>query len=269
MVQFIYKYALNKISRPWLIRIGYLIGPVLTILYRGNNFEDPIDNRTYKSFLPYGHDEHQRINALAPHSLSLERHRLLWLYLKQETDFFNELKPQKLLHIAPEQCFYHRFKKMKHIDYITGDINSPLADIKMDLHEIPFQQDSFDIVLCNHVLEHVDDDRKCMREIFRVLKPGGWAIMQVPLNIHKEKTDEDPSVIDPEERKKRFGQYDHVRSYGCDYIERLQKEGFKVKIIDYLHKLGKEKVKRYGLETDESLYVCNKMLSRAPMEGTL
>ncbi|MDZ7847110.1 MAG: methyltransferase domain-containing protein [Owenweeksia sp.] len=256
MIKSAFRFALNKIPRPLLIRLSYWARPVLARLYHGHNFEDPIDGRTYKKMLPYGYEGRQRENALAPGTLSLERHRLMWLYLKEETDFFTA--SHKVLHVAPEQCFYGRFRKMKNLDYLTSDLDSPIADVKMDIHNIKYPDDTFDVVFCNHVLEHVTDDIQCMSELCRVLTPGGLAIMQVPLDRTKEVTDEDPSLQDPEERKRRFGQYDHLRLHGRDYPQRLQKAGFKVREVDYSKTLTPEQFNRYRLPEGEILYVCTK-----------
>src|SRR5690606_37351978 len=116
--------------------------------------------------------------------------RLMWLYLKEKTNFFTDRL--KVLHIAPEHCFIDRFEKMKNLDYITADIESPLAKVKMDIHDIPFEENTFDVVFCNHVMEHVDSDLRAMQEIYRVMKPGGWAIIQSPIDLSLEKTFEDP-----------------------------------------------------------------------------
>jgi SAM-dependent methyltransferase len=239
-----------------LIKLSYWVRPFLASFYKGNRFEDPIDGRTYRKLLPYGYQGRQRQNALAPASLSLERHRLLWLYLKKETNFFSA--PQKVLHVAPEQCFYGRFRAMQNLDYLTADLNSPIADVKMDIHDIQYPTNTFDVVLCNHVLEHVQDDQQCMRELCRVLKPGGLAIMQVPFEKGRKETDEDPSITDPEERIRRFGQYDHVRVYGLDYPDRLQKAGFSVTAVNYSQSLPKEEFERYALMPNEVLYACSK-----------
>lgn len=256
MIKSAFRFALKAIPRPILIRLSYVVRPVLAAFYGGDRFEDPIDGRTYQKMLPYGYEGRQRENALAPASLSLERHRLLWLYLKEETDFFTA--PHKMLHVAPEQCFYGRFRKRKNLDYLTADLDSPIADVKMDIHDIQYPDNTFDVILCNHVLEHVRDDIQCMSELCRVLTPGGLAIMQVPLDPELEITDEDPDLKDPEERKRRFGQYDHVRLHGSDYPERLQKAGFKVTAVDYSKKLSPEQFERYRLPEGEILYVCTK-----------
>ena len=137
--------------------------------------------------------------------------------LKDYTDFLT--KPQKLLHIAPEQCFYGRFRKMNHLDYTTADLFSPLADMRFDVQDIPIEDDTYDTIFCNHVLEHVDDDKQAItRTCTAFLNQEVLAIMQVPLGPRLyEVTDEDPSIKDPVERERRFRQYDHVRLYGQDY----------------------------------------------------
>lgn len=258
MIKPIFRLALAKIPRPWLIRLSLLASPVLAWLYKGDRYQDPIDGRGYRKLLPYGYGDRQRENALAPGSLSLERHRLLWLYLQHYTDFFSAARPKKMLHVAPEQCFFKRFKRMKHLDYVTGDLNSPIADVQMDLHQIPFEDNSFDVVFCNHVLEHVQDDRQCMREIYRVLKPGGWAVLQAPQDLNREETDEDPSLTDPEERIRRFGQYDHVRMYGRDFPERIAQAGFRVETVDVPGDTDDILREKYALPREELLYIGHK-----------
>lgn len=188
--------------------------------------------------------------------MSLERHRLLWLYLKEKTSFFSE--NLKLLHVAPEYCFIKRFKSLKNLEYTTADLNSPWADVKMDIQDIPFSDNSFDVIMCNHVLEHVDDDKKAISEFFRVMKPGGWGIFQVPIDSTKEKTFEDKSITDPKQREKLFWQSDHVRLYGRDYGAVLASSGFNVTEEDYVMKLDKTLVTRYALPENEIIYLCNK-----------
>ncbi len=222
---------------------------------RGNNVECPICEISYRKFLPYGR-LNPRPNALCPDSLSLERHRLMWLYLRDRTDFFN--KPHKLLHIAPELCFIKHFKGMDNLDYTTADIESPLADVKMDVHDIPFNDNTFDVVFCNHVMEHVDDDIKAMSEIHRVLKPGGWAIIQSPQDYSREETLEDPTITDPKERERIYWQNDHVRLFGMDYGKRLEKAGFQVTEDRYVMELAEDVVKKYALPPKEIIYFCAK-----------
>ena len=229
--------------------------PILAFILKGNKYTDPIDGKSYRKFLPYGY-ETIRENVLSPGTLSLERHRLFWLYLKNKTAFFT--KNSKVLHFAPEQAFYTRFRKMDNLDYITTDLNSPLADVKADICNLPFQDNEFDFIICNHVLEHIPDDTKAMKEIYRVLKPGGTALLQVPYQADLKRTFSDDSITDPKERAKVFGQYDHVRIYGMDYFDKLQSIGFKVEAVDYTKELSKEDVERYRLPNGELLPVCIK-----------
>ena len=228
----------------------------MPLFYRGNKFEDPIDGKKYRKLLPYGYKDQQRENVLAPGSLSLERHRLLWLYLKNETDFFTSKK--KMLHIAPEQCFIDIFRKQKNLDYTTADIESPLADVLMDVQDIPFDDNTFDVVFCNHVLEHVTDDNKAISELYRILKPGGLGIFQVPQDTNLETTYEDANITSPEERAKHFGQYDHLRIYGMDYFDKLKNAGFKVTPYDFSTKLSTEEIEKYALAKGELLPICIK-----------
>ena len=253
----IFKVALNKIPRPFLIKMSYWVRPVIAFWYRGNNFTDPIDGKSFRKFLPYGY-ENQRENALSPSTLSLERHRLLWLYLKNETAFFTYDKKLKVLHIAPEQCFLNRFKKQKNLEYITSDIESPIADVKADICDLPFNDNSFDVVFCNHVLEHIPDDTKAMKELYRVMKSGGFGIFQIPQDLNRDKTFEDDSITDPKERAKIFGQYDHVRVYGRDYFDKLRTIGFNVEEVNYSKKIDSKLVSRYALMKNEILPVCRK-----------
>lgn len=251
----LFKIILNTIPRPLLIRLSYFIRPVLAFFLKGNTFTDPIDGKRFKTFLPYGYGN-QRHNVLSPSTLSLERHRLLWLYLKNETDFFTTEK--KVLHFAPEQAFYKRFREMKNLDYTTTDLNSPLADVKADICNLPFKDNEFDVIFCNHVLEHIPDDTKAMLELYRVLKPNGMAILQIPQDLSRAETFEDNSVTDKKERAKIFGQYDHVRIYGRDYFDKLRSIGFKVDEVDYTSKLSGEEITTYCLAKGEIIPVCFK-----------
>lgn len=250
-----FKFILNTLPRPILIKVSYWVSPLISLYLKGTRYTDPIDGKSFRKFLPYGYNT-QRLNALSPSTLSLERHRLLWLYLKNETDFFTA--PKKVLHIAPEQCFLKLFKKQQNLTYITADLHSPIADVKADICNLPFENNSFDIVFCNHVLEHIEDDFKAMSELYRVLKPNGLGIFQIPQDLNKEKTYEDFSITSPEERTKHFGQYDHVRIYGRDYFNRLRNVGFTVNEVDYSKTISEELMKRYCLVKGEILPVCSK-----------
>jgi ubiquinone/menaquinone biosynthesis C-methylase UbiE len=180
------------------------------------------------------------------------------LYLQNETDFFTGKDKKKVLHFAPEQEFYKRFKKQSNIEYTTTDLLSPLADVKADICNLPFEDNHYDIIFCNHVLEHIPDDTKAMQELYRVLKPGGMGIFQIPQDLSRAVTFSDDSITDQKERAKIFGQYDHVRVYGRDYFDKLRSIGFTVIEEDYTNKIAPELVKKYCLAKGEIIPVCYK-----------
>ena len=254
----IFKSILNTIPRPWLIKASYIVRPLISWYLRGNKFTDPIDGRSFRKFLPYGYGK-QRENALSPSTLSLERHRLMWLFLRDNTTFFTATKKLKVLHIAPEQCFLDIFRKQQNLNYITSDLESPIADVKADICDLPFKENEFDIVFCNHVLEHISNDTIAMQELYRVLKPGGFGIFQIPQDLSKAITFEDNTITDRKERAKLFGQYDHVRVYGRDYFDKLRSIGFKVDEVDYTKKITLEKIEEFCLMQNEILPVCYKL----------
>lgn len=245
LIRFVPRKYLQKLSRSGM--------KVLEWFYAGDAVECPICRHHYRKFLPYGRVK-PRQNALCPACLSLERHRLIWLYLDLRTEFFR--KKMRVLHIAPEVCFMKQFENIHGNDYVTGDIESPLAKVKMDIHKIPFAEGYFDVVLCNHVLEHVDNDIEAMREINRVLKPGGWAIMQVPFfSPVPDTTQEDRSVNTATQREKLYGQDDHVRKFGKDYPDRIQRAGL-TPVLDHLSSDIPETVRiRHGITAGETLYI--------------
>ncbi|WP_204346718.1 class I SAM-dependent methyltransferase [Psychroserpens algicola] len=251
----LFKIILNVVPRPLLIRLSYVARPVLAFILKGNTYVDPIDGKSFTSFLPYGYGN-QRNNVLSPSTLSLERHRLLWLYLKNDTDFFSAEK--KVLHFAPEQCFLKRFKSLQHMDYTTTDLESPIADVKADICNLPFEDNSYDVILCNHVLEHIPDDTKAMQELYRVMKPGGYGVFQIPQDLKRAVTFEDDTITDRSERAKIFGQYDHVRVYGRDYFDKLRNIGFKVEEVDYTTQFSEEEIKKYCLAKGEIIPVVYK-----------
>lgn len=229
--------------------------PFVAFFLRGSTYTDPIDGKSYRRFLPYGYAK-VRENVLAPGTLSLERHRLFWLYLKNETTFFSA--PLRVLHFAPEQAFVQKFKKQKNLTYTTTDLNSPIADVKADICDLPFKDNSFDFIICNHVLEHIPDDTKAMQELYRVLAPSGTAIVQVPYDAKREITFEDNTITDQSERTRIFGQYDHLRVYGMDYFKKLSSIGFDVNALDYTSGISIDDIERYRLCKGELLPVCKK-----------
>ena len=248
-------FLLKKIPRTLLQRISKPFFKLISIFYTGNNVECPICRKSFKKFFPYGREA--RDNALCTNCLSLERHRLIYLYLKRETSIFT--KNTQLLHIAPEACLIDIFKKSDSIEYTTADLYSPLADIKMDIHNMPFDDNCFDFIMCNHVLEHVENDIKALSEIKRVLKKGGRAIVQVPFyHPIPNKTIEDKSITSKADREKLYGQDDHVRKYGKDYDKRLKEGGFKTMVIDQSKFLSNTEKIKYGLDLLENLYIIEK-----------
>lgn len=246
-------WLIRYVPRKYLQRVSGVGLKAVSLFYIGTNVTCPVCSRGFRQFLPYGRI-HPRPNALCPNCLSLERHRLIWLYLQQKTTFFTA--SHHVLHIAPEACFIKRFETLHGDRYITADIESPLAKVKMDIHQIPFADNTFTVVLCNHVLEHVADDIKAMSEIHRVLQPGGFAIMQIPFfNPIPDVTFEDPTITDKREREKIFGQDDHVRKYGHDYAQRIARAGLTPVADEFVNQLPEDIRRKYGLVKGETIYI--------------
>jgi SAM-dependent methyltransferase len=227
--------------------------------YAGNKVKCPICNSEFKFFAPYNH----RNNVRCLSCDTLDRHRLLWKYLNEKTNIF--MDNVKLLHFAPEKVFYNFFSISENIKYYPCDLFPERYDYlskrniyEVDITNIPFDNDFFDIILCNHVLEHIPDDNKAMSELYRVMKIGAWGIFQVPIDYNREKTYEDPSITTPKGRDKAYGFSDHVRLYGCDYKDRLASIGFKVIEDDYVNNISDEDLVKYGLCSNELIYYVQK-----------
>lgn len=255
------RFLLNSVPRRYVQRVADKLLPLAGLFYAGRRIECPVCGSHFRRLMPYGYVD-VRENALCPRCLSLERHRLLWLWLRRETDLFSGGEPPRLLHIAPEVCLMKPLRKLyraagRTADYVTADLESPLADVKLDVQAIPFGEGSFDVVICNHILEHVADDRLAMRELHRILKDGGWGIVLSPADRTLEHTFEDDSITDPAERTRIFGQYDHRRNYGRDYADRLREAGFDVEENDYLLAFTPEEQVRYALRS-EIIYIVRK-----------
>lgn len=253
------KLILNLVPRPVLQRVAEWIVPVVGLLYLGKGKQCPLCGCQRRKFLPYGYVT-SRENALCPNCLSLERHRLLWLWLVRESDIGRgAMALPKMLHIAPEVALMRKFRKMYASTpdrYVTADLESPLADMHFDVQHIPLEAESFDAVICNHIMEHVEDDGKALRELHRILRRGGWGVILSPVELEREKTFEDDTITDPAERTRIFGQYDHRRIYGRDYAARLREAGFEVYDIDYKNELSKAEQELYALPTDHLYIVC-------------
>lgn len=194
-----------------------------------------------------------RLNAKCPRCHSSDRERLIYLYLKNRTNVFHD--KLRILHVAPERNLQEAFMAAPNNYYLSADLHSPQTMVQMDITHIQYRDNSFDVIICNHVLEHIVDDRKAMSELYRVLKPGGWAILQVPISPLLSRTLEDPNIIAPEEREKVFGQSDHVRIYGKDYIDRLERAGFSVQAYSSLREFGWLAIHKYALQKDENVYI--------------
>jgi SAM-dependent methyltransferase len=210
-------------------------------------------------FLPFAGEKSaiSRPDAKCAECGSLERHRLVWLYFLNETDLFAGSVRKTMLHIAPEPCLRKNLMSEPLIEYVQADLEPTMSGmVRMDVTDIDYPDDSFDVIYCSHVFEHIPDDRKAMRELCRVLRPSGWAVLQVPL--FRASTEEDTEETNPEERKRRFGQFDHVRIYGRDYPDRLRECGFDVEVDAYPQRIGPSRAKRYGLMAREEIFYCRK-----------
>lgn len=229
--------------------------------YAGDRVRCPCCGGNFGQFLQVGQPPRP---AACPRCDSRERQRLLWLYLENRTNFFSAAL--RVLHFAPEDCFQAKFRSMPNLDYLSADLISTSAMVAMDITRIAYPDGGFDVILCSHVLEHVPDDRKAIGELYRVLQPGGWAILQVPIDWTREKSLEDPAVTDPCERLRLFGQSDHVRVYGPDYPDRLKAAGFHVEVSDYVASFLSSEIERMGLDASEKMFVCRKP-TFGPMEA--
>ncbi len=251
------RWALNRLPRTLLQRVAGWAVPVVGLLYLGKGRECPICGVRRRKFLPYGYVT-QREDALCPRCLALERHRMLWLWIVRETRLLDECP--ELLHIAPEVSLQKPLRRIYKASgrsdrYRTADLESPLAEMHFDVQSIPLADGSVDVIICNHLLEHVEDERKALSELHRILRPGGWAALLSPVDLGRERTFEDDSITSPQERTRIFGQYDHRRIYGRDYPQRLAEAGFEVADIDFAAELAPRERRRYAIRTDEHLYI--------------
>ncbi len=248
----------------WFYKYKYYL---LFFLYTGTEFECPFCGGHFRILLPGGLDlpvlkdnmvvgGGYRPNAICPRCSSWDRDRLIYLYLNNNGDICHP--NVKLLHIAPEKLLQNYLKTYPNIDYLSADLNSPRAMVKMDITNIKYGDNQFDIIICNHVLEHVPDDRQAMSELYRVLKPGGWAILQVPISLSLKDTLEGSNVITPEEREKTLGQSDHLRLYARDYKDRLESAGFSTEVYSFVKEFGEAAARKYGLSKDENIYIGRK-----------
>ena len=229
---------------------------------KGDAVECVLCNQKFREFMAFGVPPAEvRSNAQCPSCKSLERTRIYWHFLSSKPNF---LKTDiKVLHTAPEASLFKKFLGLKNIKYYPIDkfapgYSYPAPTRNMDITSLDFEDDYFDFILSSHVLEHVIEDRKAMKEFYRVLKPGGFGLLQVPIEFDRELTYEDDTIQSPEEREKEFGQYDHVRIYGRDYLDRLKEAGFKVDLIDYTNGMSEKEIFRLGFGEKEMLFLVTK-----------
>ena len=239
-----------------------------SLRHAGGPLRCPLCKGNFSHFLPVGIDvpvlrekavvgAGYRLGAACPRCRSEDRERLVYLYLqKRHPDTFT--RSIKLLHIAPEPSLSAVLRGFANISYLSADLDSPRADVVMDITKIQENADTYDAIICNHVLEHIDQDGRAMSELFRVLKPGGFAILQVPISYELETTYEDFSLREPADRERAFGQSDHVRLYGRDYAARLAQAGFTVSAVSPAEFLEPQAVADYRLLPAENLFVCAK-----------
>ncbi|MCB0221330.1 MAG: methyltransferase domain-containing protein [Chrysiogenetes bacterium] len=208
----------------------------------------------FRAFLPGG--DSLRPDARCPACGALERHRLLARYLETQTDLLRG--EFRVLHLAPEPAISLVLERNRSLDVVRADLQSAWADHHVDVTDLPFESNSFDVVLCLHLLEHIEDEAAALRELLRVMKPGGWGVIHSPVEWAREYTYEDSTITSADERLKAFGQSDHVRIYGADYPERLRAAGFEVSVCPYAEQLGEAAVEKFGLEPGERLVLCRR-----------
>jgi predicted SAM-dependent methyltransferase len=215
----------------------------------------PVCNSHLRCFKPFG-VLNVRDNAQCPVCGSFERHRFFWLLLERKTNLF-DAKPKRMLHIAPEKKMSEKFQNIQSLDYLSADLNSPAAMVKMDITDIGYDTDSFDAIYCSHVLEHVIDDKKALSELRRVLKPQGWMLLSVPIKKNLEVTEEDLELKDPQQRLQKFGNVGHMRNYGIDFEDKLKKACLEYDKYLPSEVVSSEEFKRYGLK-DDWVFICRK-----------
>ena len=236
---------MQKKFMQWLMRLRY----------GGEQYFCPLCNTGFSRFLSMGNPV--RLNAKCPACKSLERHRLLWVALEHLLETGVLKAGGRLLHMAPESCLAVKFRQQ--FEYLSADMYAQNTQVKSDITALCFPDESFDVIVCNHVLEHVPDDRKALSELFRVMKYGGWGSIQVPMK--GDKTHEDLTITDPGERELLYGQSDHVRQYGEDFRNRLQEAGFDLIELKKEELLGQDELESLSIDCEKSVILARKPLA--------
>jgi SAM-dependent methyltransferase len=225
------------------------MGAVRPVIWRGDKVECPCCGGRFERFLPYWNRDYCRCPRCDAH----ERHRALWLFLR------DRMPPRgRVLHLAPEEAIARHLRDRPGVEYVSADLDSPLATLHFDIQDIPFRDATFDAVLCGHVLTEVPDDRRAMREMHRVLRADGWAIVMAAVEPGRPATYEDLSITDPEARRAAFLEPTNVRVYGADLADRLRDAGFGVEVVPFPRELGDDAIRRYGLLPADEIYLCRR-----------
>lgn len=246
--------ASRLVSDSFRVPLQTLQRTVQASLYRGEAFHCSVCEHDFGKFKSAGHP--RRPNAECPRCGARERHRLMMYFLDNFTNLGRTDDPVRLLHLAPERMLARRMSSYPNVDYLSGDINPTRAQAVVDVTRMQFDDDSFDAIICSHVLEHVADDKAAMREMCRVLRPDGWAIINAPVRNDLEDTFEDWSVTAPKARAQMFGQWDHVRCYGRNYPELLGSAGFQVAIDPF--PIPADVKRRFALQHAGRIFYCTK-----------
>ena len=249
------KALLPVAVEPLAIGAWYLFRPIVRVAFFGRTRYCPVCESRCRRFLTHGPPSRRVQDAVCPVCLSHPRLRLAWLFLSTRTDLLDG-RPKRILHVAPEPALTQLLRAARSIEIVSADLDSPHATVSLDITRIGMASASFDVILCSHVLEHVHDDRRAMRELFRILRPGGWAMIQVP--ISSKPTFEDPSITEPAERERVFWQADHVRLYGLDIADRLLEAGFEVETVFGDQLVASDELVRTGIYPKDLVFLCRK-----------
>lgn len=237
-------------NRAWKAAVDRLPRGLRALLFSGSGRYCPVCDSRLRRFIPIG----SRRDAVCPMCGAYERHRLTWLFLREHTDLFDG-RPKRVLHVAPERSLGARIQALPNVEYVSADIADPRAMLRFDVTDIPLPDHDFDVIMCSHVLEHVHDDARAMRELARVLRPDGWALLEVP-PLRGDTTYEDPTIVDPHARARAFGQADHVRVVGQDYPDRIRANGWTLERWSAPAVAAGHDPIELGLMLDEEVFLC-------------